>query len=62
MGTYRKIVGFNIKPDATLKDVLALKERTNHSTMAVTDDGTENGKLLGIITSKIILIIGNIGY
>ena len=42
----------NIRPDATLKDVLALKERTNHSTMAVTDDGTENGKLLGIITSR----------
>ena len=42
----------NIKPDATLKDVLELKEKTNHSTMAVTEDGTANGKLLGIITSR----------
>lgn len=42
----------NIKPDATLKDVLELKERTRHSTMAVTDDGTGSGKLLGLITSR----------
>ena len=42
----------NIKPDATLKDVLELKEKTNHSTMAVTQDGTGTGKLLGIITSR----------
>ena len=42
----------NISPDATLKDVLKLKERTNHSTMAVTKDGTANGKLLGIVTSR----------
>lgn len=42
----------NIKPDATLQDVLDLKERTRHSTMAVTDDGTGTGKLLGMITSR----------
>ena len=42
----------NIKPDATLKDVLDLKEETSHSTMAVTDDGTGTGKLLGIVTSR----------
>lgn len=42
----------NIKPDATLADILALKEKTGHSTVAVTDDGTENGRLLGIITSR----------
>ena len=42
----------NISPDATLKDVLRLKEKTNHSTMAVTEDGTANGKLLGIVTSR----------
>lgn len=42
----------NIKPDATLADVLALKEKTGHSTMAVTDDGTGNGILLGIVTSR----------
>ncbi|MBP3312790.1 MAG: IMP dehydrogenase, partial [Butyricicoccus sp.] len=42
----------NITPDMTLADVLALKERTGHSTMAVTDDGTSTGKLLGIVTSR----------
>lgn len=42
----------NITPDMTLADVLALKERTGHSTMAVTDDGTATGKLLGIVTSR----------
>ena len=42
----------NIKPDQTLADVLALKERTGHSTVAVTDDGTATGKLLGIVTSR----------
>ena len=39
----------NVKPDTTLEEVLKLKERTGHSTMAVTDDGTANGKLLGIV-------------
>ena len=42
----------NIKPDATMADVVALKEATGHSTVAVTDDGTANGKLLGIVTSR----------
>ncbi|MFR3482629.1 MAG: IMP dehydrogenase [Clostridia bacterium] len=42
----------NLRPDATLSDVLALKERTGHSTMAVTEDGTEAGRLLGILTSR----------
>ena len=42
----------NIKPDQTLGDVLALKETTGHSTMAVTADGTPNGKLLGIVTGR----------
>ncbi len=42
----------NIKPDATLADILALKERTGHSTVAVTDDGTAHGKLLGIVGSR----------
>ena len=42
----------NIKPDQTLGDVLALKEATGHSTMAVTADGTPNGKLLGIVTGR----------
>lgn len=42
----------NIRPDQTLADVLALKERTGHSTVAVTGDGTQNGKLIGIVTSR----------
>ena len=42
----------NIRPDATLREVLELKERTGHSTMAVTEDGSREGKLLGIITSR----------
>ncbi|MBR4905716.1 MAG: IMP dehydrogenase [Clostridia bacterium] len=42
----------NLKPDMTLKDVIELKERTGHSTMAVTEDGTPEGKLVGIVTSR----------
>ena len=42
----------NIKPDQTLQDVVALKEKTGHSTVAVTQDGSPHGKLLGIITSR----------
>jgi IMP dehydrogenase len=42
----------NIKPTQTLADVVALKERTAHSTVAVTDDGGPHGKLLGIITGR----------
>ncbi|MBQ3037881.1 MAG: IMP dehydrogenase [Clostridia bacterium] len=41
-----------LSPTSTLADVLALVEETGHSTIAVTDDGTANGKLLGIITSR----------
>ena len=42
----------NIQPEDTLADILALKEKTGHSTVAVTEDGTANGKLLGIVTSR----------
>ena len=42
----------NISPDATLADILALREQTGHSTVAVTEDATPNGKLLGIVTSR----------
>ena len=42
----------NIRPDGTLADVLELKERNGHSTIAVTDDGSAHGKLLGIVTSR----------
>ncbi|MCF0150299.1 MAG: IMP dehydrogenase, partial [Firmicutes bacterium] len=42
----------NIRPDQTLADVLAIKEETGHSTIAVTDDGTAQGKVVGIVTSR----------
>ena len=42
----------NINPENTLADVLALKAETGHSTMAVTEDGTPTGKLVGIVTSR----------
>ena len=42
----------NLHPDNTLRDVLALKEKTGHSTVAVTEDGTADGKLVGVVTSR----------
>ena len=42
----------NVRPDQTLEEVIALSEKTGHSTCAVTEDGTAHGKLVGIITSK----------
>ena len=42
----------NLTPDDTLQDVLDLKEKTGHSTVAVTDDGTATGVLLGLVTSR----------
>ncbi len=42
----------NIMPTATLADILALTRKTGHSTVAVTDDGTGTGKLLGIVTGR----------
>ena len=53
--TYKK--GFvtsdsNLSPDNTLADVLALKEKTGHSTVAITDDGTAHGRLVGVVASR----------
>ena len=42
----------NLRLENTMADVIALKEQTGHSTMAVTADGTGTGKLLGIVTSR----------
>ncbi|MCR4600292.1 MAG: IMP dehydrogenase [Clostridia bacterium] len=42
----------NLSPESTLQDVLNLKARTDHSTVAVTEDGTPTGKLVGIVTSR----------
>lgn len=42
----------NVRPDSTLAEVEAIIEATGHTTMGVTDDGTPNGKLLGMLTSR----------
>ena len=42
----------NLPPEATLADVLDLKVRTGHSTVAITDDGSAHGKLLGLVASR----------
>ncbi|MBR6413136.1 MAG: IMP dehydrogenase, partial [Oscillospiraceae bacterium] len=42
----------NLRPDNTLAEVIALRQKTGHSTMAVTDDGTAEGRLVGIVTSR----------
>ena len=42
----------NVTPDTTLREVLDLAEKTGHSTMPVTEDGTSNGKLIGLVTSR----------
>ena len=42
----------NVRPDQTLQDVLDLVEAHGHSTIAVTDNGQPNGKLLGVVTSR----------
>ncbi len=46
------VSGSNLRPEDTLTDVLKLKEQNGYSTVAVTDDGTANGKLLGIVTGR----------
>ncbi|MBQ1396023.1 MAG: IMP dehydrogenase [Eubacterium sp.] len=42
----------NLKPDQTLQDVLDLKARSGHSTIAITEDGTADGKMVGLVTSR----------
>ncbi|MBP3691773.1 MAG: IMP dehydrogenase, partial [Clostridia bacterium] len=42
----------NIRPDSTLADIIELTHKTGHSTIAVTEDGTADGKLLGIVTGR----------
>ncbi|HHT25484.1 MAG TPA: IMP dehydrogenase [Clostridiaceae bacterium] len=42
----------NLPPEATLTDVIKLKQKTGHSTVPITSDGSSTGKLLGIITSR----------
>ena len=42
----------NVTPDATLRDVVKLVEETGHSTVMITEDGSPNGKFLGLVTDK----------
>ena len=42
----------NVRPDDTLQTVLELVEEHGHNTIAVTEDGSSNGKLLGVVTSR----------
>jgi IMP dehydrogenase len=42
----------NLTPEHTLNDVIELKSRTGFSTIGITDNGTSNGKLLGMVTSR----------
>jgi IMP dehydrogenase len=42
----------NVRPDQTLSDIVYLKEKNGHSTVSVTEDGTAEGKLVGIVTSR----------
>ncbi|MCD7915016.1 MAG: IMP dehydrogenase [Tannerellaceae bacterium] len=42
----------NLTPDNTLADVIAMVKRTGHNTLGITADGTPNGKLLGLVTSR----------
>lgn len=42
----------NISPDKSLNDILELTKKTGHSTIAVTTDGTANGRFVGIVTSR----------
>lgn len=42
----------NLTPDHTLSDIIDLVKKTEHSTIGVTHDGSPNGKLLGLVTSR----------
>ncbi|MBR3000191.1 MAG: IMP dehydrogenase [Oscillospiraceae bacterium] len=42
----------NLRPDQTLADVIRMKAEKGHSTIAITEDGAPDGKLMGLVTSK----------
>ncbi len=42
----------NVTPENTLSDVVEIVSATGHNTLAVTDNGKHDGKLLGIVTSR----------
>lgn len=41
----------NLTPDHTIADVLAMIERSGHSTIGITEDGSPTSRLLGMVTS-----------
>ena len=42
----------NLSPDATMREAVELRERTGHSTMAITADATAGGVFIGLIGSN----------
>ena len=42
----------NVRPDNTLADIIKLKQKMGHSTVAVTEDGSPHGRLVGMVTSR----------
>ncbi len=42
----------NLKPDSTVKEMLELTRKSGHSTIPITNDGSPNGRLLGIVTDR----------
>ena len=42
----------NLTPNHTLKDVIELKAKQGFSTIGITHDGSSNGKLLGLVTTR----------
>ena len=42
----------NLTPEHTLQDVIALRAKTGHSTIAITEDGSPLKKLLGLVTTR----------
>lgn len=42
----------NVKSGTPLKEVIELVKKTGHSTVTITEDGTSNGKFLGLVTDK----------
>ena len=42
----------NVKSGTSLGEVIELVKQTGHSTVIITDDGTANGKFLGLVTDK----------
>jgi len=42
----------NIRPDQTLAELIELRNQTGHNTVAVTEDGTAEGVILGIVTPR----------